>query len=322
MNEHSEHTYVKYLLHALISFLVVWAVALYFALNYQDLYESREYPMWKHVHNVVNSASSDKNQLILIGDSRAKAGYEPKYASYKTLNLALGGSTPIEGYYILKHYLENNEKPKNIVLSYAPFHLIEHNYFWLRTVRYKFLEYDQYSKIISNAYKLKNDEISENDNRLKYYLFPSTYISSIFTGLRKKRWKVNKQVHSDVLVNNGHYHFGRKDGSSELNDESRLYDKFKRSELLEFYLLKLLELAKINDIKVSWYTMPFNESSCKRISKDLVSGYNQYLNKLNKENNVTLIKRISCMDDKYFGDSSHVYKGSKLTTTEILKGVE
>ena len=60
-------------------------------------------------------------------------------AEINSINLSVGGGTPIEGYYTLLEYLKNNKKPLYILLSYGPFHFEQADWFWTRNVRFDFL---------------------------------------------------------------------------------------------------------------------------------------------------------------------------------------
>ena len=67
--------------------------------------------MWYHIKEVVNSTYNENIELIVIGDSRAKAAFIPsELPEINSFNLSLGGATPVEGYYILKKYLKGHIK--------------------------------------------------------------------------------------------------------------------------------------------------------------------------------------------------------------------
>ena len=56
------------------------------------------------------------------------------------LNLALGGGTAMEAYYVLVRYLEQHPPPKTVLLSLSPYHFQE-SLFWERLTRYHFLRF-------------------------------------------------------------------------------------------------------------------------------------------------------------------------------------
>jgi len=329
MNARLTHTNIqietkslRFLLVTLITFIILYSLFWYGVQKYQLVYESREYPMWIHVKNLINTQSEIKQKMILIGDSRAKAGFEPVLSKDNTLNLTVGGSTPIDGYYTLLTFLENNPEPESLVLSYSPLHLTHAVYFWERTVKYNFLPDNQLDEITGNLLKYNDSGIGTKNQLWKYKFLISMYISSVAEGIKKKRWVINKKVKYDLVGSKGHAYFGIRNGTDSLNGEVKEANDFQQSELIHYYFVKLIELAKSKSIKVFWYTMPFNQSSCEKVSPDLVKNFNKYIDRIEIETDINVIKKIQCMDNKYFGDGSHVFSGSKITTNDILLAIE
>jgi len=312
----------RYLWVVLIVFICTYSLSWYGVQKYQMFYESREYPMWMHVKGLINNISDQKQQMIIIGDSRAKAGYEPVLSSKNTLNLAVGGSTPIDGYYTLFTFLKNNPDPESIVLSYSPLHLTHAMYFWSRTVKYDFLAENEFDEIFNNLKKYQDPAMGKENQLWKYKYLTSMYISSVFEGIKKKRWLINEEVKNSLVKTKGHAYFGTREGTQSLNGEVKEASDFHHSELINYYFIKLIELARSRSIKVLWYTMPFNDASCNKVSPGLVSGFNEYIERLETKTGINVIRKIHCMDNKYFGDGSHVFRGSEITTREILAEIE
>lgn len=312
----------KYVLVILTTVAVTYLFSLYWVQTNPMVYESREYPMWKHVKEQINTKKSPPLKVIVIGDSRVKAGYEPSLVGIDTLNLAVGGSTTIEGYYTLLTYIENNSVPENVVLSYSPLYLMRNKNYWERTVKYDYLRREQYNNIIRDSRQYGEPGIGDIDLSWKYSYLTSMYISSVVVGLMEKRWLVNLQTYEEVKENKGHAYFGIKRGSASLNDEVKLANDFHRSELIHFYFIKLINLAKSHGISLYWYTMPFNNASCKKISPKLVSNFNKYIDSIKIETGINIIKKIHCLDNKYFGDGSHVFRGSNITTKDIIMAIK
>lgn len=312
----------KYLWLIFIVFICTYSFSLYVVQNYQILYESREYPMWVHVKKLINNKSDIKQKVILIGDSRAKAGFQPVLSENNALNLAVGGSTPVEGYYALRTFLKNNPAPENLVLSYSPLHLTHDMTFWVRTVKYDFLLEDEINNIIFDLKKHPDPGIGKDNNVWKYNLLTSMYISSVAEGIKNRRWATNEKVKENILRSKGHAYFGTREGSDLLNGEVKEASDFQYSELIDYYFVKLVELANSSSINVFWYTMPFNDASCNRISSELKNGFNSYIEMIKIKTEINVVTKIHCLDNKYFGDASHVYRGSRITTRDILTVIE
>ena len=316
INKHDrEHR--NYVLILFITFIIIYVFSLMFALKTPMVYESREYPMWKFVKERINSNSNIYVKALIIGDSRAKAGFEPNLASFNSLNLAIGGSTAIEGYYTLLNYIKNNPVPENVVLSYSPYYLTNNSYYWERTVKYKYLSDDQYTDIFNNSKIFSERGIGDIDISWKYSYLTSMYISSIFNGIIENRWISNYTIYENLKNSIGHAYFGVQNGSDSFNDEVKRGDNFVPSELIYFYIIKLANLAKKHGIKLHWYTMPFNNSSCSKIPSDYISKYDTYIDSVSSKAGINVIKKSHCLDNKFFGDGSHLFSGSSITTREI-----
>ena len=106
--------------------------------HFQDYYMDDEYAMY-HAQRDYLLENQDHNDVIILGDSRTKAGLMPELLSDSTYNLALGGASPIEGYYSLREYLDNHPAPGTLILCYAPMHYMDVDTLWTRTVLPKVL---------------------------------------------------------------------------------------------------------------------------------------------------------------------------------------
>jgi hypothetical protein len=295
--------------------IFLYVSSLYFVHNYKHIFENQEYPMWEFNREIANSKTTEKQDLIVIGDSRIKAGFNPKDVEINAMNISIGGGTPIEGYYTLKAYLLNNPKPEKVLLSYAPFHLMSQDTFWERAIRFNYFNYAQYAEIKQHAQRL-NDNVLGEYRRWKYYLLPSLYSTSLINGIYQSRWELNEVTYNEVKENKGHSYYGRKHGSSGHNHETK-YKEFDPSKLMEYYLEQMINLAVSNSIPIYWYTAPFNKASCHHLSQKFRIGFNEYIRNLQKMG-VSVIREISCWHNKLFGDASHVFLGSSNVTNDII----
>ena len=313
--------YARYLIGLFGSFVFAYAGTMLFVHSSKMVILDREYSMWLYVKNVMHAASPHPQDLILIGDSRAKAGYIPKLSDRKTINLSLAGQTPLEGYYVLANYLKNNPPPARLVVSYAPFHLSVADGFWEMTVKYDFLSFAEYNEAWDTSFLLEDKVLGEKDKRWRYLLLPSTYWDSLRRAIKEPRWHTNQETYSQVMESYGHYYYGKEPGATDLNQEIQKGGTFGRSRMLEYYLVKLIHLAQTRNIDVYWYTMPFSEISCKNMPESFKRDFEQYIATLQITTGIKLINTLSCLPDDLFGDSNHVYLGAQTTTFAILKGV-
>lgn len=310
----------KFVFLYLILFFTLYGVYSYIVLNYKYMYMNIEYPMWDNVKSVISNNKNNYN-VLYIGDSRAKAGFIPNLFNkehIKSVNLAVGGGTPIEGYYTLKEYLKNNITPKYIILSYSPFHLAKQDVFWHRTVRFNFLDIKKLNEIInaSSEIEVSNATLGSKDKVLDYYIYTGKYMSEFVIGILEKRWGQYFDTINNLEKSNGHHYFGKLNLSNGLNAEVKMA-KFTPSILLSLYLDKLLELGKKNNIKIYYYTMPFNKSSFDKMNSSFKNNYNKYIKLLGDRYNMTVLNKLYYLENENFGDSSHLFYGAEKVTLEI-----
>lgn len=312
--------YGPYLTGLFGSFVLAYLVTMLFVHSSKMVILDREYSMWLYVKHVIHSVSQHPQDLIVIGDSRAKAGYIPKLTDRKTINLSLAGQTPIEGYYVLSNYLQNNPAPARLVVSYAPFHLSVADGFWEMTVKYNFLSFAEYNEVWETSFRLEDKVLGEKDKIWQYLFLPSTYWDSMRRAIKEPRWHTNQETYTQVLGSSGHYYYGKEPGATDLNQEIQK-GTFSKSRMLEFYVMKLISLAQSRNIEVFWYTMPFSEISCKSLPDSFKKEFEEYIANLKSKMGIKVINMISCLPDHLFGDSNHVYLGARTTTFAILNGV-
>ena len=91
-------------------------------LNQLDFFRWRilegEFGIWSAKIKLIEDAR-DKKAIIILGDSRASSAYHPSDNS-KIINLSLGGTSPIQGYFVLNRLINNNTHIEKLIISYTP----------------------------------------------------------------------------------------------------------------------------------------------------------------------------------------------------------
>ena len=292
--------------------VIITSLLSYFA---KHLYENSEYPMWEFNKKFTQHNTKLNVDVLAIGDSRFKAAFIPRDSN--SLNLSLGGSSPIEGYYTLRDYLKFNQAPKQLLLSYAPYHLMEVETFWKRTIKFKYLSYADEEEVFSNAVRLKDSLASSKQSRWAFHLTPQPHIAAIKNGLVEKRWQNYQPKLNELTLSYGHSYFGQ-GAPTEGNLDSELVE-FKVSPLIDYYLSEIFTLASENDISIYWYTAPYSQLSYDLSHAEFNQGYAQYIYSL--EANINVISEVYAMDNDMFGDSSHVYEGAADVTAYIYQHI-
>jgi hypothetical protein len=286
----------------------------YFVLNHKMLYMDREYPMWEYTKNVINTKSTQKYDLLAIGDSRVKAGFIPvNNNKTNSLNLSLGGGTPMEGYYTLKKYLKNNPAPNKLILSYVSGHLTSFSNYWKRTVPFEFVTLEEHKEIMVLAKEYNELAITSVSKEYIDYSFPNTYASNFKNGLLGARWITNKSVLELVEMSRGQHFFGTNNFSNGLSGDA--YRKsFIASRFHTYYLTELIKLANDHNTAVYFYYMPHNESSFNKLDVKTMAAYTNFIFKLSKENSMKICNDLFYMTNDNFGDPSHLYLGAEKNT--------
>lgn len=282
--------------------LTVVTTSLYilFCIHQKPRFEQKDWFMYQEVFAKVSKKHSKVN-TIFLGDSRLKSIVKIKA---NELNFTLPGISPIEGYIMLKRYLKQNNNPNRIVLSFAPYHLIQTRYFFNRSISYGFLNKGDLDSIYSSATQLKDTHF-DTYNYYKTKYLPNTYYGKIKQYFLEHDYNKKIEFQTQLQISQGHVFFGKQQGNSELNDESYITNN-PYSKTISKYFNQLLKLCKERNIQVLYYIAPMNHTSCKKIEESFFTTHQSYLIELG----LTSIHPLECWSDQLFGDSNHLYLGA------------
>lgn len=289
-------------------------------------YMSVEYSMWDEEKEFINASglhnteSGSKNDLLILGDSRAKSGILPDMLSDNGYNAAIGGTTPIEMYYALDTYLEKHDAPDNIIVIFAPYHLCDIDN-WEQTLYYNYLSLPQILEVYKNACVLGEEKVAYKwawTDILSYKLrLPNKYLSAEYNANFVGRYGDNLKKKTSVIEDRGYTEFGTENGNSGLNYETH-HEYFDYSDLVILYYEKLLEKLSESGSKVYIIQSPVNEASYPEISEDFFTGYAQMIGILTKDYDFVVETEVKAYPDKYFGDNNHLNrKGAQEFSRQI-----
>ncbi len=295
-------------------------------------YFNAEFPMWKSKLEVL--ADQGEHHNFIIGDSRAIAGIDPKLLGDGYYNLALGGGTPMEGYYMVKKMLANNKRIDTIVVSYAPLHFEQSEMFWDRQLKYGFYNPSDIQEIFNDLnienelfWNYDGETVYDESDRygymqkayLNYYKFPMQLRPELSKSLLLRGY-TNYNVYSEIKSRRGSYDFGRAKESHDLNVEARR-QTFRPKQIISKSLEMLFDLAKNNDIKVMYSMMPMNKASFMVLSEAYRDGVIRFEENLrvNYPEVEFWSSPLSYYEDSLFGDSSHLNKLGRQKYTLELK---
>ena len=295
----------------------------------------RDYPIWMSKIDYMNS-TFDATTLI-IGDSRAVAGIEPREMGDNYYNLAFGGGSPLDGYFTLKKIVENNNDIDLIVVSYAAFHLGWCETFFDRSIKFKYLSPNDFNYIFdtlnSNNSKfwlegnIEGDYLSNLMAKQKCHLiqrgWPPYYRREMRQLLKGSKFEFNQTIYTEISKSKGFYSYGKAEFSDDLNQEANVKE-FIVQDFNSQCLDSIFCIAQNNDIKVTYQCMPINEASYNCLTETFVNGYNLFFENLKtKYPQVDFRHEMLPYDNSYFGDKNHLNTIGRIKfTKELLEYIE
>ena len=280
--------------------------------------EEAPYYLWNK--EIVNS-NKEKYDIIILGDSVANAAYVPEILSNNSVNLALGGTTPIENYYTMQDWLKQNSAPKVCYISFMDFHLQKEDCFWTRSMYFHRYDLLQNIEILKAAQKFQEPSILTKQyfrDFLAFELyFPSTYITPILGTDLKQRYDYNVAAWSGNELHSGRY-IARGIRGYE-SSERIIYDEFYTSEIFDYYYRKLIELCIDRGIKVHLIKLPLPNNTS--FTAQYINQYNEYYDQIKMDYPEITVDWLLTYPQEFFMDAVHLNSHGALEFSTMLKGL-
>ncbi len=253
---------LKLLFKCVLVLMPFWGICIFAAASPLSYLSSNSVsPYW---NRVFTQKTQDKYyDVVIIGDSMAATSIMPEVLSDTTINLALSGSSPLEGYYSLEDYLGNNAAPTDVFMSYMDYHL-EHSDFTFdacnQVHKFSIEEYKDIYSTIEQTGVVDFEDIDMDkywsNAILSYIYFPSKYIASI-TNTIEEGGRLDKNTRryeaitrhygrSCIMTNNVYYNEGVK------------WHSFNVSPLQTNYLNRIIKLCEKNNIRLHILKLPLD----------------------------------------------------------------
>lgn len=260
---------------------------------------------------MTSSTNDEYIESIVIGDSSGNAAFMPEATSGSMVNLSILGTSPVEGYYTLKEYLENNKAPKNCFVCYNDVHFHMMGVYWDEIVANHRFNIKDNLEIIKNA---QSEITSDNcysaiSDYVAYELyFPSKYMSSINAAINDYRNGINRYENNGLALERIALHSGRFAyiGNQVFETvQTREYTDMGGTEVYVEYMNKIVELCAENDIYVYLVKppMPDNSVMTDQYIKDVESFYGRFANNFD---NVSFVWDEKIYEARYFADETHL----------------
>lgn len=299
----------------------LWGLSVYFATQ-QDKYSNEEvaYLTW---NKEVTTEKQDKYySVVAIGDSACNACYMPEVMSDSMINLSVLGISTVEGYYILDEYLQNNEAPKDVFITYNDTHFHYMEMFWDEVVASHRFGLGTNLKIIKDA----GNEVTEGRgyvgsiaDAIAYQLyFPSKYMASFQKSFEEDRPAINAAAREKISLHNGRYTCI---GNEEfITGVYRPYDGFYAKDVYANYLQKTIDLCQQKGINVHIVKAPLPDNSL--MSEEYVNQINSfYQSYVDNNENVTYSWPEAMYSGADFQDEVHLNNDGSYRFSNTIRGM-
>lgn len=275
-------------------------------------YLDDEYAMYRQQKDyVTGQLNTEDARILILGDSRTKAGFKPQLLWQGTYNIALGGGSPIEGYYSLKEYLNHHKAPEAVIIAYAPMHYMDVDTLWTRSIYFHTLSEQDFRDLTTRAETFEHTQNILIENYKTEYLMYKYYMPNKYaTALKKSafvgRYEKTKQKYDTMAEFKGYTTYGTAAESGDINGEAKVSD-FAPSDILTWYLEAMIVLCKEQGIRVILEQTPMNETSYGILTPEFKAHYREYMQALAAEYaDVEIYPDFYCYPNNCFGDADHL----------------
>lgn len=266
-----------------------------------------------------NTLQDKQYETIILGDSTANAAYVPEILSDTTINLALSGSTPVENYYVLKEWLDNNQVPSACYISFYDMHFQREDCFWEWIMYSHRFSAKQNLEIIKSTVDYGEPSIITKNyitDFISYELcLPNKYITSLMNASFNQRYEDNVAAMKSNDLHGGRY---TTRGTLEYNSVDTIeYSEFYVNPLFDDYYRKLISLCIENDIQVHIIKLPLPDNIV--FTDRYTADFNKYYENLKESFPELTIDWIPLYDKSNFMDENHLNSHGALQFSCELK---
>ena len=301
----------------MILLCLIWGIFAVIARNFGMYIYDEEFASYQQTLDYING-SDEYNQVLIFGDSVAKAGIIPSVISEKTYNISMAGATTIEQYYMLQDYLAHHEAPKTLIMMYfiGAYDSID-DFFWNRTIYFNCLTTQQFQEIAQNG-------AFSFEDKLKFFEYkwcsPRKYYAAIKNALFENRHEINQKEYETAVKSKGHHYFGTESAFEPNNVTITGKNHFQILDIIDFYLHKSIQLCEENGIQVILEQHPINESTYANMNQDYKREYLDYMKNLaERYPNILVNTDFNVCPSDWLGDFSHLNENGATKFTEGLK---
>ncbi|MDE1901745.1 MAG: hypothetical protein KGI37_08890 [Alphaproteobacteria bacterium] len=271
-----------------------------------------------------------KNMTVLMGDSWALQGVDPRLLGPNFISITFGGATPIEIYLLAKNRWKCAEWPKNVILSFAPHHFFYEDGYWAFQERIATINdrldirrdsYRLHDDAVYSLWHLPNLDMASKINEIVRELqLPSLYFSRYEDSLFDSKLKENMATYDDMIgESRGFYSQGDTTPDNLEGEPHEILKDFVPSPVVDENFDKLLKLLNSRGISIFFLPMPISEITSHEMTAAFRNGFIDYINKKGADNNMKVIGNFfTPYPNNCYHDSGHLRtRCSKIWTRQI-----
>lgn len=285
----------------------------------ENRYMDGEYPYWKQQKDY-SLTDGDKQEVLLLGDSRMKMGVLATELSEDAYNLALGGGTPLEMYYSVKRYLQHHQKPKAVIVAFGATHFTEMSCYVTRNMYFHY--FDENESEEANARILELDGKDYRSENVAYqYKMPTIYLRAVVKSILRPRTEYNSDLYLRVANSKGRM-FGHDNKTlSEVVPQECRSEHFMPLNSLTYYMEKLVKLCLDNDIPIYIEQLPMGNPGYQMlVDSGYMSEYQKFIRMFRDKYGIIVNDEIPLYEENLFQDGSHLnLAGAQKLTAEWRK---
>ena len=262
------------------------------------------YYLWNK--DITAQKDSRYYETLILGDSSANAAYLPELLSEGTINLALGGTTAAENYYVLENWLASHDAPRTVYLSFMDYHMAYDNMFYERTVYSHLLKPSQERELVKEAIACGEENIAVEDASLRLLSYdlslPNQYLPALLNAGFNGRLAGNQANYDSIALHRGAYIGLTADMYHDT--DPNIYESYTVNELFDRYLRRILSLCEERGIAVRIISLPKTGNSVLTDAyRDARDGY--YRELVSGYENALYDARTDTAPTRYFHDWEH-----------------
>ena len=268
--------------------LLVWLAAWVMP---EKRYLNDDYPFLRQQYDHVRQ-DSDREEIIILGDSRSKMGILAQELGDSTYNLSLSGATAIEMYYTLHNYLQHHPRPKALIISLSPGMLASTGTYPEGSAYLHYFTKDELDEINELLLKYDNKDFRKTTTCF-YYRTPNIYMWPILRSIFNPKTKSFDDVYQQAEESHGFMPGNRPPKKDDVIAPEVNENGFRQDPVVDIYINKILKLSAEQHIPVYYINMPMGEVGHDILMKNgYLNAYTEYMESLAEKYGVQVQKDI------------------------------